>query len=70
MSFTSFSFLLYIGIVLALYYTIPHRGQWVLLLIASCGFYLYSGLDNFCFIFLTTASTYGMEPLRCCGRFC
>lgn len=59
MSFTSFSFLLYIGIALALYYIIPRRGQWVLLLIASCGFYLYSGLDNFCFIFLTTASTYG-----------
>ena len=58
MSFTSFSFLLYIGIALALYYIIPRRGQWVLLLIASCGFYLYSGLDNFCFIFLTTASTY------------
>lgn len=59
MSFTSFSFLLYIGIALALYYIIPRRGQWVLLLMASCGFYLYSGLDNFCFIFLTTASTYG-----------
>lgn len=59
MSFTSFSFLLYIGIALALYYIIPRRGQWVLLLIASCCFYLYSGLDNFCFIFLTTASTYG-----------
>ena len=59
MSFTSFSFLLYIGIALALYYIIPRRGQWVLLLIANCGFYLYSGLDNFCFILLTTASTYG-----------
>lgn len=59
MSFTSFSFLLYIGIALALYYIIPRRGQWVLLLIASCGFYLFSGLDNFCFILLTTASTYG-----------
>ena len=58
MSFTSFSFLLYIGIALALYYIIPRRGQWVLLLIASCGFYLYSGLDNFCYILLTTASTY------------
>ena len=63
MSFTSFSFLLYIGIALALYYIIPRRGQWVLLLIASCGFYLYSGLDNFCFILLTTASTYGVARI-------
>lgn len=63
MSFTSFSFLLYIGITLALYYIIPRRGQWVLLLIASCGFYLYSGLDNFCYILLTTASTYGVARI-------
>ena len=59
MGFTSFSFLLYIGVVLALYYTIPRRGQWVLLLVASYGFYLYSGLGNLCYILLTTASTYG-----------
>ena len=59
MSFVSFAILLYTGIVLALYYTIPRRGQWVLLLIASCGFYLYSGLGNLCCILLTTASTYG-----------
>ena len=59
MSFTSFSFLLYIGVVLALYYTIPRRGQWVLLLVVSYGFYLYSGLGNLCYILLTTASTYG-----------
>ena len=59
MSFISFPFLLCAGILLALYYTIPRRGQWVLLLLVSCGFYLYSGLDNVCYILLTTASTYG-----------
>lgn len=59
MSFTSFSFLLYIGVVLTLYYTIPRRGQWILLLAASYGFYLYSGLGNLCYLLLTTVSTYG-----------
>ena len=59
MNFTSFDLLLYIGVVLALYYTIPRRGQWVLLLVASYGFYLYSGLGNLCYILLTTVSTYG-----------
>ncbi len=59
MSFTSFRFLLYIGILLCLYYTIPRRGQWVLLLAASCGFYLHSGPGNLCYILLTIASTYG-----------
>lgn len=59
MSFTSFTFLLYTGVVLTLYYTIPRRGQWVLLLLASYGFYLYSGLGNLCYLLLTTTSTYG-----------
>ena len=63
MSFTSFSFLLYIGVALTLYYTIPRRGKWVMLLAASYSFYLYSGLDNFCFILLTTASTYGVARI-------
>ena len=47
------------GVVLALYYTIPRRAQWVVLLGASYGFYLHSGLGNLCYILLTTASTYG-----------
>lgn len=59
MSFTSFRFLLYAGILLALYYTIPRRGQWVILLGASYGFYLHSGFGNLFFILLTTAATYG-----------
>lgn len=42
-----------------LYYTIPRRGQWVLLLGTSCVFYLYSGWANLCYILLTIASTYG-----------
>ena len=59
MSFTSFHFALYTGIVLVLYYTIPQPGQWVLLLLVSYGFYLYSGMGNLCYILLTTVSTYG-----------
>ena len=58
MSFTSFAFLLYIGVVLTLYYMIPRRRQWVLLLVASYCFYLYSGLGNLCYILLAAASTY------------
>ena len=59
MSFVSFRFLLYAACLLALYYRIPGRGQWVLLLLASYGFYLNSGMENLIFILLTTASTYG-----------
>lgn len=59
MNFTSFSYLLFAGILLILYYNIPHRGQWLLLLGASYVFYLESGIGNLFFILLTTFTTYG-----------
>lgn len=59
MSFTSFSFLLFAGILLVLYYLIPRRWQWMLLLAASYLFYLDSGIENLFFILLTTLTTYG-----------
>lgn len=73
MSFTSFRFLLYAGVLLAVYYAIPRRGQWVLLLGASYGFYLQSGIGNLVFILLTTVTTYGaasaMDQIqRTCDR--
>lgn len=58
MSVTSFRFLMYAAVLLALYYTVPRRGQWVLLLGASYGFYLQCGAGNLLFILLTTVSTY------------
>ena len=39
MLFNSFPFLLFFLIVTPLYYLTPHRGRWLLLLIASCYFY-------------------------------
>lgn len=58
MSFTSYSFLLFAAILLVIYYSIPARGQWLLLLGASYCFYAQSGKENLVFILLTTASTY------------
>lgn len=59
MSFTSFSFLLFAAVLLVMYYLIPRRGQWILLLAASYGFYLASGIGNLFYILLTTATTWG-----------
>ena len=58
MTFASYSFLLFAGLLLILYYTIPRRGQWVLLLAASYVFYLWEGPKNLGYILLTTLTTY------------
>jgi alginate O-acetyltransferase complex protein AlgI len=40
MTFNSFSFLIFFGIVAVLYYILPQRFRWAMLLIASCYFYM------------------------------
>ena len=58
MQFTSFGFLACFGVLLTVYYLVPKKAQWVLLLAASYGFYLLGGLQALGFILLTTATTY------------
>ena len=59
MQFTSFTFLLFAALLLTVYYIIPGKFQWPLLLIASYVFYLWAGTDYLFFILFTTATTYG-----------
>src|ERR1700733_5594264 len=40
MSFTSTEFFFFFPIVTALYFAVPHRARWMLLLVASCVFYM------------------------------
>ncbi|MFD2787417.1 MBOAT family O-acyltransferase [Hymenobacter rubripertinctus] len=40
MLFNSFEFLVFFVVVTVLYYLLPHRYRWLLLLLASCGFYM------------------------------
>jgi len=40
MLFNSLSFLVFFVVVTGLYYALPHRWRWLLLLLASCGFYM------------------------------
>ena len=58
MFFTSYEFLFFAGILLVLYYIVPKKTQWILLLLASYIFYGLSGLGNLFFIFSTTLITY------------
>ena len=54
MSITSFYFLLFYAFVLLIYYIVPKKGQWVILLLASILYYLFS--DNGFLIFYPLAA--------------
>ena len=59
MSLTSPGFLAAVALLVPVYYLIPRRGQWVLLLGASCLFYLTGGLSAMAFLAVTTLTTWG-----------
>jgi alginate O-acetyltransferase complex protein AlgI len=58
MLFTSYGFIIFIALLFIVYYTIPKRHQWKLLLGASYLFYYFAGPKFILYIFLTTISTY------------
>ena len=58
MQFTSFSFLLFAALTVLLYFTVPKRGQWWVLLAASYIFYFFAGAEFLIFILYTTCVTY------------
>lgn len=58
MLFTSYEFILFLFTVFVLYYVIPKRFQWQLLLAASYIFYWFSGAENLLYILFTTVTTY------------
>lgn len=58
MLFTSYEFILFLAVVLVLYYLVPKKWQWPLLLIASYVFYWAADWHYLLFIVVTTASTY------------
>src|SRR5690554_2891122 len=58
MLFTSYRFIIFITALFVVYYTIPKKYQWKLLLGASYLFYSFAGLKFLLYILLTTISTY------------
>lgn len=58
MFFTSYSFIIFISLLFLLYYLIPKKFQWVLLLVASYIFYGFAGIKFLTYILFTTISTY------------
>ena len=58
MLFTSYSFIIFITLLFIIYYIIPKKHQWKLLLGASYLFYYFAGPKFLLYISLTTVSTY------------
>lgn len=58
MLFTSYQFMFFVLITVVLYYAVPKKAQWCLLLAADYVFYYLAGSSYLPFILLTTISTY------------
>lgn len=58
MLFTSHNFVIFILLLFIIYYLIPKRFQWVLLLLASYIFYYFAGIRYLIYIIFTTVSSY------------
>lgn len=58
MLFTSYTFIAFITLLFIIYYVIPKKYQWMLLLGASYLFYSFAGIEYLLYILLTTVSTY------------
>lgn len=58
MSFISLYYLLFIAIVTVLYFVIPKKHRWMVLLVASYIFYIINDLRSIIFIIITTLTVY------------
>ena len=59
MSILSVRFLLFAAGLMILYFALPKRFQWWVLLVFSLGFYALGGMRNVPFILLTSLSVWG-----------
>ncbi|MCL2409246.1 MAG: MBOAT family protein [Oscillospiraceae bacterium] len=59
MPFTSLRFLALVALSIVLYYVIPRRRRWIVLLLASYVFYIVGGWRTVFYLLFTTGVTYG-----------
>ncbi|MBE6621280.1 MAG: MBOAT family protein [Ruminococcaceae bacterium] len=59
----SSSFILFLAVLLPLYFLLPHRYRWFVLLAASLAFYSFAGLQNFLVLLTLAALTYTVGRL-------
>ena len=58
MLFNSFTFLIFFLVVTPLYFVLPHRFRWIMLLIASCFFYMFFKFEYILILFFTIIVDY------------
>ena len=58
MTYTSLVFALFCLILLLVYYVVPKKFQWIVLLIGSITFYLFSGVKYILYVLVTAFTTY------------
>ena len=58
MLFTSVSFVIFVAAVLLMYYIVPKKWQWIMLLCSNVCFYLQAGVRGAIFMIATIISTY------------
>lgn len=58
MLFTTYRFIVFLLVLFLIYYIIPKKYRWLLLLLASYIFYCYAGIKYLIYILATTISTY------------
>ena len=59
MLFTSYEFVAFLAIAFVLYYAVPKRAQWTVLLVSSIVFYLFAGVEYMAFILATSLISWG-----------
>lgn len=65
MAITSISFIVFIFANLLLFYMIPKRFQWCVLLVSSIIFYIFSGVENIFFVLITATTIYLSTRYMC-----
>lgn len=58
MQFHSLYFVFFISIIFVIYYIVPKKFQWYILLLGSVLFYLFSGFINIFYVLFTTITTF------------
>ena len=63
MLFNSLTFIIFLAVVLGLYYTLPQKLKWIMLLIASCIFYMGWRAELIILIVISTLSNWLLARL-------